>query len=324
MTSTENLKERIIELEERARGFSDEKTMGFSELRDVVVRAQESGKTSLIHGADGLLEDVSPEQVKGATVSDYVELMRETDFLATELETLMADHVVESGGDELGNFLQAVEENSDMNFRGSLSYVTLKKATSLARHADTLLKSEDEALEDALRYVAVEYPEAMKHATSEFFERFEEGEHRALFCNYLAGLCRADPEYAEEWVRKTIEELDQKDYEEDGSADEETGTRRKVNTVEDCVRVTARWCPGAIVEAKKEEMSRRTRRVFSSEVSRQSGRNKPEGGVKRSVDFRLQPKEYKNVRQVVSENDDSFSEAVEEGLRMYVDKKRDV
>jgi len=314
MTTESEIRESIDELSNRTRGpVEHREDVEFSELRDLLLAVKDQESPDLNSAvAFEVLEDISARQIKGATTSDYVSLMREFEEVEIRIELLplTAAHVLVSEDDEdTKELLDAVEESDeDGSVRQVLKRVYRRDPSTLVDHADRLFESDDETLRDALVYVAVGYPEEMKQATPEFFESFERGENRHIFCNFLAELCRTDPEYAEEWVEKTLAELTDKDFE----MDPEHGD---MDSIEDCVRSMAKWC--LFDPAELELSSPRVAKIVSSENSLWGEAARRERGRRLSVEFYLGQKEYQDIRKAAEKNGDTFREAVEKGLKEY-------
>ena len=314
LKTDEELRSKIEELDDRTDGaVENREAVEFSEIRDLLLAVGERETTDLADEVDfRVLEDISAKQVEGATTSEYVSLMREVDSTCLNLTPLAAANVVVS--DEEGSvevLVEALEERNEPSLESVLSMVCHGRPGVLVGADDVgrLLDSDAEAVRDAVAHVSIEHPDEMKRVTPEFFERFERGRHRILFVNFVAELCRTDPEYAEEWVRKTIAELDDEDL-------EKAPGRRGTRTVEECVRTMARWCPAVFEGVGATD---RVLRIAAQEAGgwrKDSWKGK---GYTLSASVRLEPEEYARILNVAEENGDTFREAVEKGLGMYAE-----
>jgi hypothetical protein len=314
--NTENeIEEKIDELGSRAGGSSkNREEIEFSELRDLLSAVKTQGSERLMRDLEHhVLEDVWSKQIEGATTSDYISLIREfgdVGVFGAELIPITARHVLVSEKDiDTEELLDAVEKNpEDGTVRTVMERVYRKDPGAFTGHADRLFESDDEAIRDALVYVAIGYPEEMKRATPKFFESFERGDNRQVFCNFLAELCRVDPDYAEEWVEKTLTELTDEDFETDPEHDD-------IDPIEDCVRTMAKWCPFEPTELGLS--SPRVARIVSSEGNLWGKAARRERGRRLSVEFYLGPREFQDIRKAAERNGDTFREAVEKGLKEY-------
>lgn len=318
MTAQADLEGRVNALKEKTRSSSNE-SIEFSELRDVVLEVvNRDGDTLEMELEFGVLEDIAPSQVEGATALDYLDLANRTEDDARftcELWSAAALHIsVYEDEDEILEVLDLLEETDRLGPESVLNSLYTKRPDLLSECADRLLESENETAQEALEYLTVEFPEELKKATPEFFEKFKGGEDRdrILFCNFLAELSRINPEYAEEWVGKTLPRLDDEELEKKASESE------KLRGIQECVAEMGRWNPGAAMSSLRDEENRMVGSVVNWERTRWYTAPDEEHGRDLEVRIRLKHKEYSDLRATARENDETARDVIEGAVKRYI------
>ena len=317
MNTQDEIREKIDELDSQTRGpIENRDEIEFYELRDLLsaVKDKESGRLN----SDVefyVLEDVSARQIKGATTSDYISLIREfrgiNPGIGPELISLTAAHVLMSERDiDTEELLDAVEESpEDGCVRTAMEKVYRKDPSALTDYADRLFESDDDTLRDALIYISTEYPGELKEATPEFFEAFQRGKNRQVFCNFLAGLSRIDPNYTERWAKKTVKEVTDEEIREDPKHED-------MKPINECLGIIWRWSLSNTTVEVSEPL---LKRIASAETTRWKNASRHRTGLRFSTNFYLEPNEFRDVREAAEENGDTFREVIQKGLKWYAE-----
>jgi len=249
----EHLRGKIEDLAVKVRGPIDEEEdiIEFSELRDVILDVREGDDRELAGFLERMVtEEVVPRQIEGASLSDYIELTREVEG-SLNTENMVASYVCASDDEEvMEEFIQGALNDDggvDEDLRWALLVVCYSvDPKELADHIDVLLNCDDQELHETVREIAVNHPTRMRHAANDLFERFEEGECRVLFPNFLSELCRTQPKRSEEWVEGTLREVTDDDL---GKGEEIEDMR----SVQDCVETLSKRFPFIATEVARSE-----------------------------------------------------------------------
>jgi hypothetical protein len=317
MNTEDEIREKIDELSSRTRGpIENRDEIEFSELRDLLSAVKDQESERLNSDVEfKVLEDAWAKQIEGATTSDYISLIHEFGEIRhgfrSELVSLAASHVLVSEKDiDTEELLDAVEKNpEDRTVRTVMERVYRKDPGAFTGHTDRLFKSDDETLRDALIYISTEYPGELKEATPEFFEAFKRGKNRQIFCNFLAGLSRIDPNYTEEWAKKTFIEVTDEEIREDPEHED-------MKPINECLGIIWRWSLSSTTVEVSEPL---LKRIASAETTRWKNASQHETGLRFSTNFYLKPREFRDVREAAEENGDTFREAIQKGLKWYAE-----
>jgi len=318
--NTENeIEEKIDELGSRAWGsMKNREEIKFSELRDLLSAVKTQGSERLMMDLEHhVLEDIWSKQIEGATTSDYISLIHESrginPGIGSELVSLTAAHVLVSEKDiDTRELLDAVEKSpDDGKVRKVMEKVYRKDPGAFRGHEDRLFESDDETFRDALIYISTEYPEELREATPGFFESFQRGKNRQVFCNFLVGLSRIDPNYTEKWAKKTVKEVTDKEIREDPEHED-------MKPINECLGIIWRWSLSNTTVEVSEPL---LKRIASYESTRWRKTSQHETGLRFSTNFYLELNEYRDVREAAEENGDTFREAIQKGLKWYAEDR---
>jgi hypothetical protein len=315
--NTENeIEEKIDELGSRAGGsMKNREEIEFSELRDLLSAVKAQGSERLMRDLEhNVLEDIWSRQIEGATTSDYISLIREfgdVGVFGAELIPITARHVLVSEKDiDTKELLDAVEKSpEDRSMRTVMERVYRKDPGAFTGHADRLFESDDETLRDTLIHISTEYPGELKEATPEFFGSFQRGKNRQIFCNFLAGLSRIDPNYTEKWAKKTVKEVTDEEIREDPEHED-------MKPINECLGIIWRWSLSSTTVEVSEPL---LKRIASAETTRWKNASQHETGLRFSTNFYLRRSEFRDVREAAEENGDTFREAIQKGLKWYAE-----
>ena len=320
MNTQDEIREKIDELDSRTRGpIENRDEVEFSELRDLLSAVNDKESARLNSDVEFyVLEDVSTRQIKGATTSDYISLIREfrgiNPGIGPELISLTAAHVLISERNiDIEELLDAVEKSPDGGtVRTVMERIYRKDPSAFTDHADRLFESDDETFRDALIYISTEYPGELKETTPEFFEAFQRGKNRQIFCNFLAGLSRIDPNYTERWAKKTVKEVTDEDIKGDPK-------HKDMNSINECLGIIWRWSLSNTTVEVSEPL---LKRIASAETTRWKKASRHRTGLRFSTNFYLKPNEFRDIREATEENGDTFREAIQKGLKWYAKDQR--
>jgi len=295
----------------------------FSELEDIVRCVYERDEFELYSECTRLLDSLSGSRVEVDDPTEFVDLLHEIECMdegrvgespAIELETIAIPHVVSSEEciDELVDIVCCPDEETIHSARVLLTVAKLNPRM-LSEHANRLFEAETIEADQVLMVYGASYPERVRAGTPRFFERFEEIENSFLrrdFCGFLAGLSRVDPDYASEWVERTLAELGEDELTL-GEASMKDWDRSIVARAEEM----ARMCPEA-VEALEDEL----RAKNADTVLREYENWLESDSVRLSVDVELGLDEYMRLREQAGEGDGSLKHVIQEAID---NKRRD-
>jgi len=290
-----------------------EETVEFSELEDIVRRVYERDEFELYSECTRLLDSISGSRVEVGDPTECVDLLHEIELMDTErvgespaieLETVAIPHIVSSKEcvDELVDIVCGSDEEKLHSARVLLT-VAKMNPRMLSEHANRLFEAENIEADQVLMMYGATYPERVRAGTPRFFERFEQLENPFLrrdFCGFLASLSRADPDYASEWVERTLDELG-----EDELTLNESSIKKWDRSIAAHAEEMARMCPEA-VEALEGELREKNADGVLKEY-----KNWLEGdSVRLSVDVELGLDEYMRLREEAGEGDGSLKEVI--------------